>query len=203
VHHAADAIIYADAGGVIRLWNNAATRVFSFDTAEAVGQSLDLIIPENLRRRRDGYHATTRTGRTRYGAGDFLAVPARRKDGTRLSVEFTILPFRDDDGHLVGIAAILRDVTRRFEEMKALRKQLGAAGETRKSDLRGTGNVLGPGLCCQFVLICLHRIGRGVVQRRDAGDAQHRYDGHGERKHRHHRQSTVNRCGHFQSERLR
>lgn len=135
VRHAADAMIYADAGGIIRFWNDAATRVFGFDAAEAVGQSLDLIIPENLRQRHwDGYHATMRTGRTRYGAGDLLAVPARRKDGTRLSVEFTILPFRDDDGHLVGIAAILRDVTRRFEEMKALRKQLGAAGETRKSD---------------------------------------------------------------------
>lgn len=135
VHYAADAIIYADAGGIIRFWNGAATRMFGFDAAEAVGQSLDLIIPENLRRRHwDGYHATMRTGQTRYGAGNLLAVPARRKDGTRLSVEFTILPFRDGDGHLVGIAAILRDVTRRFEEMKALRKQFGATGETRKFD---------------------------------------------------------------------
>ena len=58
------------------------------------------------------------------GAGDILAVPALRKDGARVSVEFTIVPFRAEDGHMAGIAAILRDVTDRFEEMKALRRQL-------------------------------------------------------------------------------
>jgi PAS domain S-box-containing protein len=58
------------------------------------------------------------------GAGDILAVPALRKDGTRISIEFTVLPFRDDTGRIVGISAILRDVTKRFEEMKALRQQL-------------------------------------------------------------------------------
>jgi PAS domain-containing protein len=65
-----------------------------------------------------------RTGESRYGAGDMLAVPALRKDGVRISVEFTILPFRGEDGRMVGIAAILRDVTRRFEEMRALQKQI-------------------------------------------------------------------------------
>ena len=125
VRDAADAIIYADADGIIRFWNDAAARVFGFTTDEAIGQSLDIIIPENLRQRHwDGYRATMRTGQTRYGAGDLLAVPARRKDGARISVEFTILPFRDGGGRMVGIAAILRDVTRRFEEMKALRAQV-------------------------------------------------------------------------------
>jgi PAS domain S-box-containing protein len=65
-----------------------------------------------------------RSGKTRYGAGDILAVPALRKDGTRVSIEFTIVPFHDGAGRMVGIAAILRDVTKRFEEMKALRQQL-------------------------------------------------------------------------------
>jgi hypothetical protein len=64
-----------------------------------------------------------RTGETRYGAGDLLAVPALRRDGARLSVEFTILPFHDDAGRMIGIAAVMRDVTARFEEMKALRKR--------------------------------------------------------------------------------
>jgi len=126
VRDAADAIIYADADGVVRFWNDAATRIFGFTVDEAIGQSLDIIIPENLRQRHwDGYRATMRTGRTRYGAGDLLAVPALRKDGVRISVEFTILPFRDGDGRMIGIGAILRDVTRRFDEMKALRTQLG------------------------------------------------------------------------------
>ena len=65
-----------------------------------------------------------RTGKTRYGNGDILAVPALRKDGARISIEFTILPFHDESGRMTGIAAILRDVTARFEELKALRKQL-------------------------------------------------------------------------------
>ncbi|MGH7014996.1 MAG: PAS domain-containing protein [Stellaceae bacterium] len=126
VRDAGDAIVYADADGVIRFWNAAATRIFGFAAAEAIGQSLDIIIPANLRQRHwDGYNATMQTGRTRYGAGDLLAVPALRKDGARISVEFTVLPFHDDAGRMVGIAAILRDVTKRFEEMKALRAQLG------------------------------------------------------------------------------
>lgn len=124
-HNAADAIIYADGGGAIRFWNASAERIFGFSEAEALGQSLDLIIPVNLRKRHwEGYDETMRTGKTRYGNGDILAVPALRKDGTRISIEFTILPFHDDAGGMIGIAAILRDVTARFEELKALRKQL-------------------------------------------------------------------------------
>jgi PAS domain S-box-containing protein len=67
-----------------------------------------------------------RTGKTRYGDGDVLAVPAARKDGTRVSIEFTIFPYRNREGNLMGIAAILRDVTKRFEEVQALRKALAS-----------------------------------------------------------------------------
>ena len=123
VHETSDAIVYADADGLIGLWNKGAERMFGFTAAESVGQSLDIIIPDNLRKRHwDGYRETMRTGTTRYGAGSVLSVPALRKDGTRISVEFTILPFRDQIGGLLGIAATMRDVTRQFEEMKALRK---------------------------------------------------------------------------------
>src|SRR5579875_2275753 len=125
VRDAADAIIYADAKGLIGFWNKGAERIFGFSEPEALGRSLDIIIPENLRKRHwDGYDETMRTGKTRYGAGDLLAVPALRKDGSRISVEFTIVPFGGGDGRMVGIAAILRDVTKRFEEMKALRAEL-------------------------------------------------------------------------------
>jgi PAS domain S-box-containing protein len=121
----ADAIVYADAEGVIRLWTRGATRIFGFAEAEAVGRSLDLIIPENLRERHwQGYRATMRTGQSRYGDGQILSVPAVRKDGTRVSVEFTIVPFTDDAGRMIGIAAIMRDATARFEELRALRRQL-------------------------------------------------------------------------------
>jgi PAS domain S-box-containing protein len=121
----ADAFIYADAEGVIRLWNRGATRIFGFAEAEALGCSLDIVIPENLRERHwQGYRATMRTGQSRYGDGQILSVPAVRKDGTRVSVEFTIVPFTDDAGRMIGIAAIMRDVTARFEELRALRRQL-------------------------------------------------------------------------------
>ncbi len=123
VTQAADAIIYADDQGLIRLWNAGAERIFGHPEAEALGQSLDIIIPENQRQRHwDGYGRTLATGVTRYGADSLLSVPAIRKDGSRVSVEFTILPFHGEGGKIVGMAAIMRDVTVRFEELKALRK---------------------------------------------------------------------------------
>ena len=132
VSRSADAIVYADNQGAIGFWNAGAVRMFGFTEAEAVGQSLDLIIPQSLRERHwQGFDATMRTGESRYGAGEILAVPALRKDGTRISVEFTIVPFRDEDGRMVGIAAVLRDVTTRFEQMRTLQRELAA--------LRGEG----------------------------------------------------------------
>lgn len=120
-----DGVLLADDQGVIRMWNAGCQRIFGFTAEEAIGQSLDIIIPENLRARHwEGYAETTRTGKSRYGNGDLLAVPALRKDGTRISVEFSILPFRDADGRIVGIGAVMRDVTKKFEEMKALKKAL-------------------------------------------------------------------------------
>ena len=122
---APDAIIFADAEGLIQFWNKGAERIFGFTAEEALGQSLDIIIPEKLRAPHwAGYHQVMRSGQSRYGAGDLLAVPGVRKDGTRVSLEFTVLPFHDPDGRIGGIAAILRDVTARFNEMQRLRKEL-------------------------------------------------------------------------------
>lgn len=79
----------------------------------------------NLRKQHwDSYSETMRTGITQYGAGDVLAVPALRKDGTRVSIEFSILPFRDKEGRIVGVAAILRDVSKRLEGLRSLREQV-------------------------------------------------------------------------------
>jgi PAS domain S-box-containing protein len=127
VQDAPDAIVYADAEGVIRFWNRGAERIFGFTATEAVGQSLDIIIPENQRARHwEGYRAVMKSGASRYGAGDLLAVPGLRKDGARISLEFTIVPVHGEDDLLCGIAAFLRDVTKRFAEMKELRRQLAA-----------------------------------------------------------------------------
>jgi PAS domain S-box-containing protein len=119
-----DAVVFADLDGIIRLWNRGAEEIFGYSGAEAVGRTLDLIIPEKLQRRHwNGYRRVMKTGVTRYGR-DVLAVPAVHKDGSRRSIEFTVALVRDDGGILVGIAAILRDVTARFEEARRLRARL-------------------------------------------------------------------------------
>jgi len=125
---ASDAIIATDRQGIITFWNPGAARIFGFTSDEAMGQSLDIIIPENLRARHwDGYRRTMATGESRYGEADLLAVPGLHKDGRRISVEFTIVMLKDAHGQMAGTAAILRDVTRQFEELRRLRRQLADA----------------------------------------------------------------------------
>ncbi len=120
-----DAILATDREGVIRFWNPGATRIFGFAAEEAIGSTLDLIIPERLRGRHwAGYERAMATGETRYGSGDLLSVPASTKDGRQISVEFTIIVLRGPDGRVTGMAAILRDVTSRFEELRALKRRL-------------------------------------------------------------------------------
>jgi PAS domain S-box-containing protein len=126
VEHSQDAIIFADRDGIIRLWNSGAEAMFGFQAAEAIGQTLDLIIPERLRPRHwEGYRQAMATGSTRY-ARQLLAVPGVRKDGTRISLEFTIVLARDTAGELLGAASIIRDVTARWQRDKALTERLAA-----------------------------------------------------------------------------
>lgn len=124
VEGAADAVLFTDREGVIRLWNAGAERLFGWTAAEAVGKSMDLIIPERLRARHwQNWDRVMETGVTRY-ATDVLAVPAQRKDGAPLSIEFTIQLVRDAAGHILGPAAIIRDVTVRFQREKELRAKV-------------------------------------------------------------------------------
>lgn len=131
VARAPEAIVVADRDGVIRLWNAGATRLFGHAEAEAVGQSLDLIIPEKHRKRHwAGWQRVIEGGASRYGPDDLLAVPGIRRDGTRLSLEFSVFPIADAAGGVTGIGAVLRDVTQRFEESKELRGRLAEAERT-------------------------------------------------------------------------
>lgn len=117
-----DAVVYADRDGAIRFWNAGATRIFGFTAEEAIGQSLDIIIPERLRKRHwDGYHHMMATGERRHGPDELLAVPAVNKAGEALSIQFTVAAVHGPDGALAGIAAVMRDVTAAFLEMKRLR----------------------------------------------------------------------------------
>ena len=121
---APDAILFADRDGIIRLWNQGAERIFGCKAKEAIGQSLDLVIPEKLRERHwDGYHKTMATGETRYGT-DMLAVPAMHHDGSRISTEFTIVLLREENGQPLGVAAILRDVTAQRQKEKGMQDRI-------------------------------------------------------------------------------
>jgi len=124
VEGSSDAILFTDRQGVIRLWSGGAERIFGWTAAEAVGKSMDLIIPERLRPRHwENWDRVMETGVTRYTT-DTLAVPALRKDGAPLSIEFTIQLVRDESGTIVGPAAIMRDVTARFVREKELRAKV-------------------------------------------------------------------------------
>jgi PAS domain S-box-containing protein len=130
-----EAVVASDRDGVIGFWNPGAERIFGYGAGEALGQSLDLIIPERLRARHwQGYRQVMASGESRYSAGELLSVPALRKDGSRLSVEFTITPIRIQN-ETIGLVAVMRDVTARFEEMKDLQQKIraltGPAASTR------------------------------------------------------------------------
>jgi PAS domain S-box-containing protein len=120
-----DAVLVSDRGGVVRGWNEAAERLFGFPAAEAIGASMDLIVPDRLRERHwGGWGHVMETGVTRYGGGQLLAVPALHKDGRQLSVEFSIQLLKDGAGRIEWVVAVFRDVTERFQKDKALKLRL-------------------------------------------------------------------------------
>lgn len=125
-----EAVIFADRQGVVRLWNRAAETMFGYSADEALGQSLDLIVPERFRARHwDGYRHVMATGVTSYGQR-LLAVPAIRKDGQRISIEFSIALLKDERGEVTGAAAVVRDVTARWQAERDLRRRLAALEES-------------------------------------------------------------------------
>ena len=121
------AIIFGDKEGKILLWNRGAEDMFGWTADEAIGQSMDLIIPEKHRARHwEGYDQVMQTGVSKYGR-NLLAVPAQTKDGRRISVEFNISLLRSPEGEILGAAATMQDVTARWERDKELRARLAAA----------------------------------------------------------------------------
>ena len=124
VGESSDAIMFADREGIIRLWNRGAIQMFGFSESEALGQSLDLIIPENLRGRHwDGYYRVMESGESRYST-EMLSAPALCKDGTRISTEFSMVMVKGDDDKVLGVAAIIRDVSARWQREKELKERI-------------------------------------------------------------------------------
>ncbi len=119
-----DAIMYSDRAGLIRLWNRGAERMFGYTKSEALGQSLDLIIPDNLRGRHwEGYFRVMASGSSHYSV-DLLSAPALRKDGTRISTEFSMVLVKGADGKVQGVAAVIRDVSARWQREKELKERI-------------------------------------------------------------------------------
>ena len=126
INDAPDAILISDLKGVIRFWNRGAEQIFGHAAVEAVGQSLDLIIPENLRSRHwEGYWRVMASGETKYKTG-LLSSPGIRKDGSRVSLEFSMVLLHDKAGAMQGCASIMRDVTERWQKEKELKERLTA-----------------------------------------------------------------------------
>lgn len=119
-----DGVIVCDKAGAITFWNAAATRIFGFTESDALGQSLDLIVPERQRQRHwDGYDQTMATGHTRYGS-DVLRVPALHKEGKPLSIAFTVAMLHTPAGEVSAIVAVVRDETERWSEERKLRARV-------------------------------------------------------------------------------
>ncbi len=127
-----DAILIADREGIIRYWNAGAERILGFTAAEAIGQSLDLFIPEKLRGRHwEGYHRVMASGETKYKTG-LLSSPGIRKDGSQVSLEFSMVLLHDVNGAMQGCASIMRDVTERWLKEKELKQRLAACEEKNR-----------------------------------------------------------------------
>ena len=132
VHATGDAIIAVGNDGKIILWNPAAERVFGFTAADAVGQSLDLIIPERFRERHwNGFHQVMQSGQTRYGS-EVLRVPALHKDGRALSIAFTVALVKSSNSQTNSIVAVVRDETQRWNEERELRRKLAELEHSTK-----------------------------------------------------------------------
>jgi PAS domain S-box-containing protein len=119
-----DAVIVSDPRGRVVVWNASAERMFGWTAAEAIGQSMEMIIPERLRARHwEGYDKSMATGQTRY-AHDVLRVPAVDKAGRAMSIAFTVFMLFGPDGKVSACGSVIRDETDRFAQERTLRKRV-------------------------------------------------------------------------------
>lgn len=124
VEQAPDAIVFADVTGVIRVWNAAAERTFGFPKSEAVGKSLDIIIPERFRQAHwRGFARAIAAGATKY-VGRSLPTRSMHSGGAPIYVELSFAIVLDQNGTAIGSLAHARDITERFEKEQADRKRL-------------------------------------------------------------------------------
>lgn len=130
IEQIADTVIVADITGAIVIWNAAAESLFGYAAAEAIGQSLDLIIPDDLRAAHwAGYRRAVASGATRK-RGRVTLTRALTKSGATIYLEISFAMLADVNGKPIGSVAIARDATIRRRELKALRDRLAALEAT-------------------------------------------------------------------------
>lgn len=119
-----EALIFSDLEGIIRQWNPGAETVFGFPATEALGQSLDLIIPERMRKAHwDGFNKAIVRGGTLPGRKSMIT-RSLHKSGEQIYVDMSFAMVKDASGKMLGSMAVARDATARFLEEKSMRKQL-------------------------------------------------------------------------------
>lgn len=119
-----DAIILADREGIIRVWNAAATRIWGHRAEDAIGQNLDLIVPERYREAHwTGFDRAMKDGVTKY-VGQSLPTRSMRIDGSTFYVELGFAIVLDAEGQATGALATARDITERFEQERDMRRRL-------------------------------------------------------------------------------
>lgn len=139
VRQAPEAIIFADRDGAIRLWNGGAETVFGHTAGEALGQRLDIIIPERLQRAHwEGFHRAIDTGQPKY-VNRVLTTRSMHKNGARLYVDLSFVLVRDEAGAIIGALAVGRDCTARYLADGALRARLGELEEKAKGSVKDNG----------------------------------------------------------------
>ncbi|WP_428852722.1 PAS domain-containing protein [Imbroritus primus] len=124
VAQTSDAIIATDRGGVIRVWNAGAERLFGHRQSEMLGGSLDVIIPETLRKAHwIGFDRAVVSGQMKY-SGEVMTTRSMHKDGRKLYIDMSFNLLRDASDQVVGVLAIARDCTARYEAERAMRMRL-------------------------------------------------------------------------------
>ena len=113
-----DAIVTKTLDGIITSWNPAAERIFGYTAAEALGQSIRILIPEELQGEEDVVIARIRAGET----VDHYETTRRAKDGRLIAISLTVSPIRDDSGAIVGASKIARDISEQ-QRLRALAHQ--------------------------------------------------------------------------------
>src|SRR5262245_35559878 len=104
-----DAIISKDLNGIVLSWNRAAERMFGYAPAEVIGRSIRLIIPEDRQDEEDFVLRRIRMGES---VTDFETQRVR-KDGSVIPISLTVSPILANDGHVIGVSKIARDISER------------------------------------------------------------------------------------------